>query len=166
MDANKEIANIVVHFSEESEVVIHSDDAFAQVAYLRFKKLRLEDKSEDELDSCWMSNMNLDPVWEADELILPIEEIVHAKQAAQKHDDNSGIVTTHGTGVAQDGRRRSSNDGTFGGHFSKFLSHESDVLCAVGGTTAFETASEGSRHLSIAEETVACLQNVQGMPLL
>ncbi|KAH7036915.1 hypothetical protein BKA57DRAFT_399303, partial [Linnemannia elongata] len=111
---------------EESEVVIHSDDAFAQVAYLRFKKLRLEDKSEDELDSCWMSDMNLDPVWEADELI-----------------------------------RSSSSGGTFGGHISKFSSHESDVLCAVGGTTAFETASEGSRHLSIAEETVACLQNVQ-----
>ncbi|OAQ23001.1 hypothetical protein K457DRAFT_102077 [Linnemannia elongata AG-77] len=147
---------------EESEVVIHSDDAFAQVAYLRFKKLRLEDKSEDELDSCWMSDMNLDPVWEADELMLPIEEIVHAKQATQKHDDNSGIVTTHGTGVAQDGRRRSSSSGgTFGRHISKFSSHESDVLCAVGGTTAFETASEGSRHLSIAEETVACLQNVQ-----
>ncbi|KAG0056816.1 hypothetical protein BGZ90_005463 [Linnemannia elongata] len=147
---------------EESEVVIHSDDAFAQVAYLRFKKLRLEDKSEDELDSCWMSDMNLDPVWEADELMLPIEEIVHAKLAVQKHVDNSGIVTTHGTGVAQDGRRRSSSSGgTFGGHISKFSSHESDVLCAVGGTTAFETASEGSRHLSIAEETVACLQNVQ-----
>ncbi|KAK5822883.1 meiotically up-regulated gene 71 protein [Linnemannia elongata] len=147
---------------EESEVMIHSDDAFAQVAYLRFKKLRLEDKSEDELDSCWMSDMNLDPVWEADELMLPIEEIVHAKLGAQNHDDNSGIVTTHGTGVAQDGRRRSSSSGgTFGGHISKFSSHESDVLCAVGGTTAFETASEGSRHLSIAEETVACLQNVQ-----
>lgn len=161
MDINKDIVNIV-HFSEESEVVIHSDDAFAQVAYLRFKKLRLEDKSEDELDSCWMSDINLDPVWDADELMLPIEEIVHAKQDAQKHDDNSGIVTTHGAEVAQDGR---SSDCSFGGHVSKFLSHGSDVLCAVGGTTAFETAFEGSRHLSIAEETVTCLQNVQGMPL-
>lgn len=114
-----------------------------------------------------MSDMNLGPVWEADELMLPIEEIVHAKQAAQKKDDTSGIVTTHGTGVTQDGRRRSisSSDGTFKGHVSKFLSHESDVLCAVAGTTAFETTSESSRHLSIAEETVACLQNVQGMSL-
>lgn len=148
-------------------MVIHSDDAFAQVAYLRFKKLRLEEKSEDEFDCCWMSDVNLCPVWEADELMLPIEEIVHAKQAAQKYDDNLGTVTTHGTGAAQDGRRRSSSsDGAFIGNVSKFLSHQSDVVCAVGCTTAFDANSaEGSRHLSIAEETVVCLQNVQGMPL-
>jgi diphthine-ammonia ligase len=34
--------------SEESETIIHSDDAFAQVAYLRFKKCRLEDKAPED----------------------------------------------------------------------------------------------------------------------
>ncbi|KAI8880057.1 hypothetical protein K501DRAFT_325209 [Backusella circina FSU 941] len=33
---------------EESETIIHSDDAFAQVAYLRFKKCRLEDKTPED----------------------------------------------------------------------------------------------------------------------
>ncbi|KAG0219454.1 hypothetical protein BGX33_002724 [Mortierella sp. NVP41] len=139
---------------EESEVVIHSDDAFAQVAYLRFKKLRLEEKTEDELDSCWMSDINLDPVWEADELMLPIEEIVQSKQASQKHDDSSSKVISQEPAVARDDSLEQ--------HTSKFLSHQSDVVCAIGGTTAFEaTSSKSTRHLSIAEETVACLQNVQ-----
>ncbi|KAF9913023.1 hypothetical protein EC991_005891 [Linnemannia zychae] len=144
---------------EESEVVIHSDDAFAQVAYLRFKKLRLEDKSEDEMDSCWMSDINLDPVWEADELMLPIEEIVCAKQASlKKHDGTSADNITRGAGVDQ---RHSSNEST-GRHLSKFLLHDSDSVCAIGGTTAFEaSSSENNKHLSIAEETTVCLQNVQ-----
>lgn len=31
---------------DESEVVIHSDDAFAPVGFLRFKKMHLQDKEQ------------------------------------------------------------------------------------------------------------------------
>ncbi|KAI8597696.1 hypothetical protein EDD21DRAFT_289362, partial [Dissophora ornata] len=115
---------------DESETVIHSDDHFAQVAYLRFKKLHLEDKTEDDMDSGWMSEMNLDPVWDADSIMMPIEDIVCSKQQLKGSDT-----------------------------FSK---HRSDIVCAIGGTNAFEMPNfEARRHLSIAEETTACLQNVQ-----
>ena len=32
--------------SDESEVVIHSDDAFAPVGFLHFKKMHLQDKEK------------------------------------------------------------------------------------------------------------------------
>ncbi|KAI8971646.1 ATP-binding domain-containing protein 4 [Mycotypha africana] len=35
---------------EETETVIHSDDAFAQVAYLKFKKCTLQAKTQEELE--------------------------------------------------------------------------------------------------------------------
>ncbi|KAF9919266.1 hypothetical protein FBU30_011079 [Linnemannia zychae] len=143
---------------EESEIIIHSDDAFAQVAYLRFKKLRLEEKTEDELDASWMSDMNLDPVWEADGLMIPIEEIVHDKQNTHEHSDELENVISQG--VSQE--RKPSSYELFGGSLSKFMLHDDDIVCAIGGTTAFESPSfDGSRHLSISEETTVCLRNVQ-----
>lgn len=37
---------------DESEIVIHSDDAFAPVGFLHFKKMHLQDKGEVSLQSC------------------------------------------------------------------------------------------------------------------
>ena len=37
-------------FREETETVVHSDDAFAQVAYLRFKSCSVVEKTAEEMD--------------------------------------------------------------------------------------------------------------------
>ncbi|KAI1300379.1 hypothetical protein EDD11_006223 [Mortierella claussenii] len=143
---------------DESEVVIHSDDHFAQVAYLRFKKLHLEDKSDDDLDGDWMDNMNLDPVWDADAIMMPIEDIVRSTQQLKGiSTENEHLSATHQPAAGDDTHACPPVS-----YCSKFLAHQSDIVCAVGGTTAFESlASDDRRHLSIAEETAACLQNVQ-----
>ncbi|KAF9181763.1 hypothetical protein BGZ50_005324 [Haplosporangium sp. Z 11] len=142
---------------DESEIVIHSDDAFAQVAYLRFKSLHLEDKTEDELDPSWLSDMNLDPSWEADSIMMPIENIVRTKQLMQEAETKSvqeRPLPHHHTA--------SDDIDVMTSHPSKFSTHQSDIVCAIGGTTAYETFSSGTKkHLSIAEETKMCLQNVQ-----
>ncbi|KAF9153859.1 ATP binding domain 4 [Mortierella sp. AD010] len=144
---------------DESEIVIHSDDHFAQVAYLRFKKLHLEDKSDNDMDPNWKADMNVDPVWRADSLLTPIEDIVNSK-LPPKDDDSKEITpngsTTNGTTEAIE------HDCTQVRYQPKFSTHQSNIVCAVGMTTAFESPSIGTRrHLSIAEETTICLQNVQ-----
>ncbi|CAO3567740.1 unnamed protein product [Mortierella alpina] len=145
---------------DESEIVIHSDDAFAQVAYLRFKKLHLEDKSEDETDPSWMADMNLDPVWEADAILMPIEDIVCSKQLLLA----SKPVESQGTTPQQQQRAPSTQDLDTRPHqISKFTSHQSDILCAIGGTTAHEMFSlaRSKKYMSIAEETTICLKTVE-----
>ncbi|KAG0300495.1 hypothetical protein BGZ98_009133 [Dissophora globulifera] len=148
---------------DESEVVIHSDDHFAQVAYLRFKKLHLEDKSEDEIDPNWMSEVNLDPLWDADSLMIPIEKTVRSKQRSSWVGVMADTIIPH---EAETAHRRASGEGDnslYSDHGSsyrsKFSTHKSDIICAIGGTNAFMIPTR--KHLSIAEETTMCLQNVQ-----
>ncbi|KAF9574069.1 ATP binding domain 4 [Mortierella alpina] len=144
---------------DESEVVIHSDDAFAQVAYLRFKKLHLEDKSEDETDPSWMADMNLDPVWEADAVMMPVEDIVRSKQLLLESKPLESLETPG----QRPQRAPSSQDlDARPCQISKFTTHQSDIVCAIGGTTAHEIFSlAGSKkHMSIAEETTVCLKTV------
>ncbi|KAF9290280.1 ATP binding domain 4 [Mortierella alpina] len=144
---------------DEAEVVIHSDDAFAQVAYLRFKKLHLEEKSDDETDPSWMADMNLDPVWEADAIMMPIEDIVRSKQLLLESKTAEALETPQ---QRQQGAPSSQDLDTRPHQISKFTTHQSDILCAIGGTTAHEMFSMGSkRHMSIAEETTVCLKTVE-----
>ena len=37
---------VFYHFSDSSEIIIHSDDAFAPVGYVNFKEMHLEDKNQ------------------------------------------------------------------------------------------------------------------------
>ncbi|KAI7828622.1 hypothetical protein BC939DRAFT_443424 [Gamsiella multidivaricata] len=144
---------------DEFEIVIHSDDHFAQVAYLRFKKLHLEDKTESEIDPSWTADVNLNPLWDADSLMMPIEDVVRSKQ--QPREINPAVLQ-RGSGVSD----RNSKDGlcsSQSSYRSKLLTHQGAVVCAVGGTNAYEPSpsSKITRHLSIAEETTACLQNLK-----
>ncbi|KAG0209180.1 ATP binding domain 4, partial [Mortierella sp. GBA30] len=142
---------------DESEIVIHSDDAFAQVAYLRFKKLHLEDKNEDDMDPSWTADMNLDPVWEADSIMLPIEDIVRSKQLLLENVGENKLTIERQHAFMSEDMDAQSN------YFSKFSLHRGDIVCAIGGTTAHEMFSAGcKKHMSIAEETTICLKNVQG----
>jgi diphthine-ammonia ligase len=61
--------------SEETETVIHSDDAFATVAYLRLKRLIVKEKQAIEI----ISNPNIvAPSWEDDvkDMMVSIEKLV------------------------------------------------------------------------------------------
>lgn len=147
--------------SDESEVILHSDDAFAPVMYMRFKKLHVEEKSEDEVDPDWMSDMNLNPTWEADSTTKDIETIVLSKQSEGLDDLNDISPWSNKECVSSD-----EDYSTQLAHDSRFSSHKGDILCAIGGTTAYEAESAGHEcHMSIAEETAACLRNVQGRVL-
>lgn len=135
---------------DESEVVIHADDQFAQVAYLRFKKLHLEDKTDDEMDLDWKTNLNRSPVWDADEMMASIERIVSSNQKV--------IGIEHGSA---DTSMPTIADPAHSSYQSKFATHQSSVFCAIGGTTAYDQPPSEGKTMSISEETTACLQNVQ-----
>ncbi len=108
--------------------------------------------------------MNLDPVWDADAIMMPVEDIVRSKQlmleskavefqeASQQHQQQQGPPCSRDLDTRPH-------------HISKFATHQSDILCAIGGTTAHEVFSlPGSKkHMSIAEETTVCLQTVECM---
>ncbi|KAF9954290.1 ATP binding domain 4 [Modicella reniformis] len=148
---------------DESEIVIHADDHFAQVAYLRFKKLHLENKTVHEMNPAWISEMGLNPVWDADAIMAPIEDIVRSKQRVCEAKDGTGDQersTINDQG--QLNHRDNNQEDTLVSSRSKFTTHESDIVCAIGGTIAYESPSFGEKRLlSIADETTACLQNVQ-----
>ncbi|KAF9343978.1 hypothetical protein BGX26_004963 [Mortierella sp. AD094] len=112
---------------DESEIVIHSDDHFAQVAYLRFKKLHLEDKRDDEMDPNWKADMNVDPVWRADSMLTPIEDIVNSKLPLK---DGSREITPNGSTA------HGTTDAIKHGcpqviYQPKFSTHQSNIVCAV-----------------------------------
>ncbi|KAF9353751.1 hypothetical protein BGX34_011395 [Mortierella sp. NVP85] len=128
---------------DESEVVIHANDHFAQVAYLRFKRLRLEDKTEDEINAAWMSDMNLAPVWAADAILTPIEDIVKDKQLSREKEHTSGDHGKSTTNLVPPYQNnKQANDSVI--NQSKFMTHHSDVVCAIG-------AKLGQNRLSWAE---------------
>lgn len=145
--------------SDESEVVLHSDDAFAPVMYMRFKKLHLEEKAEDELDPMWKLDLNLCPTWEADSTTKAIETIVLLKQDEQMDDSKIPTFNINET----TGHDNKDSDTPLLEYHSRYLSHKGEVVCAIGATTAYDIDSvEQQRHMSIAEETTACLRNIQG----
>ncbi|KAG0243516.1 ATP binding domain 4 [Actinomortierella wolfii] len=151
---------------KETEIVIHSDDAFAQVAYLRFKQLEVEEKDEDEINQDWIAEMNLSPQWDADNIMQPIESHVLLQEELSKAaattsataettpsiilhewEKNANLWTHAEEALAMSGMRQ-----------PMFKISSDNVVCAIGGTHAYET--DHDRHLSIAEETSACLDNV------
>ncbi|KAF9585953.1 hypothetical protein BGW38_010811 [Lunasporangiospora selenospora] len=142
---------------DESEVVIHSDDHFAQVAYLRFKQLHLEDKAEDEVDPNWVADVNLDPVWDADSIMPPVEEVVQSRQIrGLQESEEKALNIPKSSGLAGE------DSEIIGAHPSKFNVHQGNITCAIGGTTAYdEDGHRDKKHMSIVEETRTCLLNVQ-----
>ncbi|KAG0238734.1 ATP binding domain 4 [Actinomortierella wolfii] len=151
---------------KEAETVIHSDDAFAQVAYLRFKQLEVEEKDEDEINQDWIAEMNLNPQWDADNIMQPIESHVLLQEELSKTtattsatvettpsiiihewEKNANLWTHAEEALAMSGMRQ-----------PMFKISSDNVVCAIGGTHAYET--DHDRHMSIAEETSTCLDNV------
>ncbi len=64
-----------IYFSQEMETVIHSDDAFATVAYLRLKRLIVEEKQAREIIS---NPVIVIPSWKMDieSLMTSVKQLV------------------------------------------------------------------------------------------
>ncbi|KAF9159213.1 hypothetical protein DFQ26_006817 [Actinomortierella ambigua] len=158
---------------KESETIIHSDGAFAQVAYLRFKQLEVEDKDESEINQDWIAEMNVNPQWDADNMMRPIQDAVVLQEArckAQQTDASStaqqqqqqqqqpSIFTHERRNSAQLWTLTEESLDSSGAYQPKFTISSDNIVCAIGGTHAYET--DVDRPLSIAEETSVCLDNV------
>lgn len=128
---------------EDTETVIHSDDAFAQVAYLRFKKCTTVEKTEAEMD---MSNVIIQnwKSWDSYDTITSAVEIAEKEIVAQSFADvlSEKSVMTSVPGQAE---AEPSN--------LPFL--------AIGGTTAYDKDASVIFE-SIEDETKACMNILQG----
>lgn len=136
MDAN----NPSLCNSEETETVVHSDDAFAQVAYLKFQKCRLEAKTADEMD---MSNVVIQDwkEWESyDEIVSAVD---NAKDTPLVKAISAAVSTTV----------QPSTD-------SAVITHNHSPFFAISGTTAYDL-DDTVEFNSIEEETKACMEAVQ-----
>lgn len=125
--------------SEETVTIIHSDDAFAQVAYLKFKKCTVVDKTAEEMD---MSNVVIQDWkdWESyDEIVSAVDNANDVSLVAPKSVSYTELPHIEkSTTVAND-------------HYPFF---------AISGTTAFDQ-DETLKFNSIEEETQACMEAVQ-----
>ncbi|KAI9485802.1 MAG: ATP binding domain 4-like protein [Benjaminiella poitrasii] len=128
---------------EETETVIHSDDAFAQVAYLKFKKCSLEEKTQDEMDISqvviqdWKKCDSYDKITfavnEHKESSIIQPEIPHIiPSTLQKHLENPYVTDLN--------------------RHAPFY--------AIDGTTAFDNNTT-KRFETIEDETLACMLAVR-----
>ncbi|KAL0136907.1 ATP binding domain 4-like protein [Mucor lusitanicus] len=120
---------------EETETVVHSDDAFAQVAYLK-----LEAKTADEMD---MSNVVIQDwkEWESyDEIVSAVD---NAKDTPLVKAISAAVSTTV----------QPSTD-------SAVITHNHSPFFAISGTTAYDL-DDTVEFNSIEEETKACMEAVQ-----
>ncbi|KAL9548051.1 hypothetical protein PS6_006818 [Mucor atramentarius] len=125
---------------EETETVVHSDDAFAQVAYLKFKKCRLEEKTAGEMD---MSNVVIQDwkEWES------YDEIVSAVENAK---DTPLVKAESVASFAEQPMTKSATAAV----------HDHSPFFAISGTTAYDL-DDTINFKNIEEETQACMEAVQ-----
>ena len=142
LDWNLSVWIITGLFSEETETVVHSDDAFAQVAYLKFKKCSTVEKTAEEMDS---SNVIVQDwkAWESfDEITMAVEKATHDTL------DTPTIIDIGDPSNTKNNEKSTINNN------SPFF--------AIAGTTAYDN-NESLTFESIEEETKACMDLVNGM---
>ncbi|KAI8367755.1 hypothetical protein BD560DRAFT_454888 [Blakeslea trispora] len=121
---------------EETETVVHSDDAFAQVAYLKFKSCSLVEKTAEEMDISQTVIQDWKSWSSYDAIVASVEGI-----SSPSVSDNLSL-----------------------GHLPELSSsatyHDHLPFFVLGGTTAY---SDHQPHAfnSIEEETEACMTLVQ-----
>lgn len=120
--------------------MVHSDDAFAQVAYLKFKKCRLEEKTAGEMD---MSNVVIQDwkEWES------YDEIVSAVENAK----DTPLVKAESVASFAEQPMTKSATATV---------HDHSPFFAISGTTAYDL-DDTINFKNIEEETQACMEAVQ-----
>ncbi|GBC04523.1 hypothetical protein RclHR1_05710006 [Rhizophagus clarus] len=130
---------------EEMETIVHSDDAFAEVAYLRLKRLIVKEKQANEIISNPIIKI---PSWKND-----IEDLMSS--AEQLKLDSS---ITNYTAIEIDS---SKEDSSLEGRSDLFSSYTNPPYYYVSGTTAYNYLHETQQFESIEEETQACMLNLQ-----
>lgn len=128
--------------SEETETVVHSDDAFAQVAYLKFQKCRLEAKTAEEMD---LSNVVIQDwkEWES------YDEVVSAVESAK--DTPLDKATSAVAWVNEEPSTQPSPSA---------IAYDHSPFFAISGTTAYDL-DDAVEFSSIEQETQACMEAVQ-----
>ncbi|KAG9285365.1 hypothetical protein G9A89_010840 [Geosiphon pyriformis] len=137
---------------EETETIIHSDDAFAPVAYLRIKKLALKEKSP----SNFAQILEIEkPSWEFDISnllslinILPSEESLKLSKKSLKISFNFPKDVDLEDNQIED----------------PFTAYAKSPYFAISGITAYHDGSTFIEKMSfptIEEETRACMLNIQ-----
>lgn len=134
------VLNMLDIHSEETETVIHSDDAFAQVAYLKFKKCSTVEKTREEMD---MSKTIIKDwkEWDSyEEIISAVNNVEEGLIIPKTIVDLSAISEVH-------------QDVPISDHAPFF---------AIGGTTAYDKDAN-AKFENIEEETTACMEAVGGI---
>jgi len=126
---------------EETEIVTHSDAAFAPVAYLKFKKCRLEPKTSNEMRD--ISDAVQIPQWE--QSWEKYEDIVRSMDRAPKH------LALYDRPVAD----------TIEGKCEGYITANRGDYFAISGTTAYSDQSSATEFADIEDETRQCMVNVQ-----
>ncbi|RCI03262.1 ATP binding domain 4 [Rhizopus stolonifer] len=120
---------------DETETIIHSDDAFAQVAYLKFKKCSVIQKTSEETDMC---NTVIQD-WKNWDLYQDIITCVDSQ--------DTSIIQPELKTVCLENIKR-----------EQCATTDLFPFVAISGTTAYETQNSFD---SIEEETEACMKAVQ-----
>ncbi|CAG8434269.1 1768_t:CDS:10 [Ambispora gerdemannii] len=137
---------------QETETIVHSDDAYAPVAYLRLKKILLQEEQQEQQQSSLLSSssssvettqqspslLNI-PSWE--------KEIGNMVDLLESFDESSPIATDANS-------------------FFNFTTHKNAPYFSISGTTAYHdgsvVADDSNTHfVTIEEETRCCMLKLQ-----
>ncbi|RIA93786.1 hypothetical protein C1645_604785 [Glomus cerebriforme] len=132
---------------EDMETVVHSDDAFATVAYLRLKRLIVKEKQANEIIS---NPIIVIPSWKDD-----IEDLMTS--ISQLKLDNN--VTNYATTIIEIDSLN--EDLSSEERFDLFSSYKNPPYYYISGTTAYNYLQESQQFESIEEETQTCMLNLQ-----
>ncbi|CAG8624142.1 5873_t:CDS:10, partial [Funneliformis mosseae] len=132
---------------QEVETVIHSDDAFATVAYLRLKRLIVEEKQASEIVS---NPVIVIPSWKKD-----IEDftILDKQSKLDNNRTNYVMVSIKIDNLSEEFLSEE--------NLHLFSSYSNPPYYNVSGTTAYDNSQEVQQFESIEEETYACMLNLQ-----
>ncbi|CAG8713159.1 22126_t:CDS:10, partial [Racocetra persica] len=131
---------------EESEIIMHSDNAFAEVAYIRLKKLVVMDKLAS---TTTMTNLIKVPAWsDGFEDILSKIEVFKGENVlnAASRIDNDYVPEMN-------------ND-----YMDLYTVHSNSPYFAISGTTAYDHKSSQTSQFqldTIEEETHVCMKNLE-----
>ncbi|CAG8541586.1 9750_t:CDS:10 [Paraglomus occultum] len=128
----------------DTEIVTHSDDAFATVAYLKLKKVLVQDKPPNNVD---FESIIKRPSWENS-----IEPILANASSINIQDPKPSTVPA----IVND-----MEDQSNGGDLT-VASCSRSTFHFISGVTAYDNNSMVANGCTIEEETRACMNNIKG----
>ncbi|ORX92572.1 hypothetical protein K493DRAFT_263323 [Basidiobolus meristosporus CBS 931.73] len=125
---------------DEVETIIHSDDAFATVAYLRVKKAHVEDKDEEEIYTPTEKIVSSIVHGEDEDLLMSLQSL-----SAPSYKDSPKVRFESGSESADN-------------HIS---SSENPPFYAFGNSNAYRQSIQSNPPSTIEEETELCMKDIQ-----